>query len=375
MAKLLILLAVSTALAYISQQNTILCRQTGTPYRLRQDWAYVALVTILVFFAGMRYDWNDTWNYIRDFREAPYLLEFLRGEKIRDLFGNPLFYLLQSGFKSFFDNEYAFLFVTSCFTQVCFLRFLKRYSANFTFSIFLYFTLGTFCFTLAAIKQVLAMSVLTLAVPYLEKKKWGRYYLLVFLAMTLHTYAIAFAVLPLFRLRPWSGFTFLFLAVVMVVLVNFDDVIISFMDSADDLGKTIHDEDVLNNTSLNILRVLVYSATPLVTFLLRRWLFRDSRPEHNILTHMSIISFAFMLLGTQNGANMFARMGTYFELGTICVLPWLIPRSFEKRSARLVSILTVALFLGYFFYEFSVAKDFNTFRAYTLWEFIQRLLP
>ena len=374
MLKLLLLLAASLVLAYISQQNTVLCYQTGAPYRPTRDWAFVALAVMLTFFAGMRYDWNDTWNYISIFRNAPYLWEYLQSETLRDVFANPLYYLVQSGFKSFFDNEYAFLFVTAAFTQWCFLLFFKRYSTNFTFSIFLYFTLGTFCFTLAALKQVLAMSVLMLAMPYLEKKQWGRYYLMVFLAMTVHTYALAFAVLPLFRLRPWSAFTFLFLAVVVFIMLNFEGVITSFMDSADEMGKTIHDEDVLNNTSLNRLRVLVYSATPLVTFLFRKWLFRDCRVEHNILTHMSIISFAFMLLGTQNGANMFARMGTYFEVGTICVLPWLIPRTFERRSARLVTTVIVVLFLGYFFYEFTIAKDFNGFKAYTLWEFIQKLL-
>ena len=51
-------------------------------------------------------------------------------------------------------------------------------STNFVFSIFLYFTLGTFCFTLAALKQVLAMSVLMLAMPALERKQWLLYYFL-----------------------------------------------------------------------------------------------------------------------------------------------------------------------------------------------------
>jgi len=373
MGKLLILLAVSTVLAYFSQQNTVLCYHTGTPYRPSRDWAYVALVTLLVFFAGLRYEWNDTGNYIGIFRNAPFLMEYLQGETIRDVFANPLFYLLISGFKSFFNNEYAFLFVTSCFTQCCFLWFIKRYSANFIFSVFLYFTLGTFCFTMAALKQVLAMSVLMLGMPCLERRQWLRYYLMVFIAMTIHTYSLAFAFLPLFRFRPWSMRTLLFLGLVFSVMMNFEGVITSFLDSADDMGKTIYSEDVLNNTSLNLLRVLVYSATPFVTFLLRGWLFRDSRPEHNLLTHMSLISFAFMLLGTQNGANMFARMGTYFEVGTICILPWVIPRSFEKRSAKLVSTAIVVLFLGYFFYEFTIAKSFSSFRAFTLWEFILRL--
>lgn len=374
MLKLLILLAVSIVLAYISQQNTVMCYQSGARYRCSQDWAYVLLVTILVFFAGMRYEYNDTWNYISGFRSAPYLRDFLAGDIIRNVFSNPLFYLFQSGFKSLYDNAHAFIFVTSLFTQVCFLWFIKRYSTNFTFSIFLYFSLGTFCFTLAAIKQVLAMSVLMLAMPFLERKKWISYYLMVFIAMTVHTYALVFAVLPLFRLRPWSAFTFLFLAIVIAAMVNFEGVITSFLESADEIGKTIYSSDVLNNTSLNILRVCVYAATPLVTFVFRKWLFRDCRVQHNILVHMSIISFAFMLLGTQNGANVFARMGTYFEIGTVCTLPWMIPKTFDKRSSKLVTTIVVVLFFGYFFYEFTVTKNFSAFKAYTAQQFLQKLL-
>lgn len=373
MGKLVVLLAVSTVLAYFSQQNTVLCYQTGTRYRPSRDWAYVLLVTILVFFSGMRYDYNDTWNYISQFRSAPSLLECLRSETVRNVFSYPLFHLLISGFKSLYNNEYAFLFVTSCFTQCCFIWFIKRYSTNFVFSIFLYFTLGTFCFTLAALKQVLAMSVLMLAMPALERKQWLLYYFLVFIAMTLHTYALAFAVLPLFRFRPWSFRTVVFLGAVVFSFLNFESVIASFLDSAEDVGKTIYSEDLLNNTSLNLLRVLVYSATPLATFLFRRWLFRDSRSVHNILTHMSLISFAFMLMGIRNGANMFARMGSYFEMGTICILPWIFPKSLEPRSLRLANTLIAILFLGYFFYEFTFAKDFSSFKAFTLLEFFQRL--
>jgi len=374
MGKLVVLLAVSTVLAYFSQQNTVLCYQTGTRYRPSRDWAYLLLVTILVFFSGMRYDYNDTWNYISQFRNAPFLMEYLRSETIRDIFSYPLFHLLISGFKSLYNNEYAFLFVTSCFTQCCFIWFIKRYSTNFTFSIFLYFTLGTFCFTMAALKQVLAMSVLMLAIPALERKQWLRYYFMVFIAMCLLPYALAFAALPLFRFRPWSIRTILFLGAVVFSFMNFESVISSFLDSAEDIGKTIYSEDLLNNTSLNMLRVLVYSATPLATFVMRRWLFRDSRSIHNVLTHMSLISFAFMLMGIRNGANMFARMGTYFEMGTICVLPWILPKSLEPRSTRLASTLIVFLFLGFFFYEFTIAKDFNSFKAYTLWEFLQQVL-
>jgi hypothetical protein len=228
---------------------------------------------------------------------------------------------------------------------------------------------------MAALKQAIAMAVLMLAIPFLERKQWVRYYLLVFVAMTFHTYALAYAVLPLFRSRPWKPFTFLFIGTIMIILINFESVITSFLDSAEEMGKTVAESDVLNNTSLNLLRVLVYAVAPIMSLVLQHWLFRDSRPQHHILVHMSIISFACMLLGTQNGANVFARMGTYFEMGMVCCLPWMIPKSLTERSARLVTTVAVVLFLGYFFYEFGIAKDFaNNYTSITLWEFIRRML-
>lgn len=375
MGKLVVLLAVSTVLAYFSQQNTVLCYQTGTRYRPSRDWAYVLLVTILVLFSGLRTGYNDTWNYVNGFRNAPFIREYLQGEDIWDPFSYPAFYFLRSFFKSVADKPNLFLFVTSLFVQVCMLRFLKRYATNFTFSIFLYITLGTFCFTMAALKQAIAMAILMTAIPFLERKQWVRYYLLVFVAMTFHTYALAYVVLPLFRGRPWKPFTFLFIGAVMAILMNFESVITSFLDSAEEMGKTVAQSDVLNNTSLNLIRVMVYAVTPLMSLVLQRWLFRDSLPQHNVLVHMSIISFACMLLGTQNGANVFARMGTYFEMGMVCCLPWMIPKSFTKKSAELVTLVSVILFLGYFFYEFAIAKDFtNNYTSISLWEFLRRML-
>ena len=85
---------------------------------------------------------------------------------------------------------YVLIFICSAFTQLSFLWFIKRYSTNFLFGVFLYFTLGTFGVTMAAMKQVLAMAVLFLSFPYYEQKKWIRFYLLVFVAMLIHTYAI-----------------------------------------------------------------------------------------------------------------------------------------------------------------------------------------
>lgn len=359
MKYLLPLMAVCLLLAALSQWHTAQYSVTGSRYQRFSDWAYFLLCVILVIFAGSRVRYNDTLNYMRAFAKAQPLSVFLADPKNFSLFSNPLFELYRSVLKTYTDNPRWLIFTTAAFTQICLLRFIKRYSQNFVFSMYLYFTLGTFVFTMAAIKQVMAMAILTLAFPYLEQHKWGRYYLVVLVAMMFHTYAVVYAMLPLFRRRPWKTFTFVFVAVMAVVLINFEEALTAFMDQANDLGKTLSDEEVFGDATINVFRLAVYAVPPIISLLLRKWVLTDSSERDNIMIHMSIISFAFMSLGTQAGANMFGRMANYFELGTLCCLPTMLKKSFETMSFRLISLIACIGFLGFFYYANAVKLDFS----------------
>lgn len=350
MFRLFALLAVSLILAYISDINTKAIKNSGERYTVWKDWAYMLLVVILILYSGLRTDYNDTWNYVNGFRNAPSLSEFLKEPENLSPFTNPLFYLFQSFLKEFTDNGYVLIFICAVFTQICFLWFIKKYATDFVFCVFLYFTLGTFSVTMAAIKQVVAMSFLLLGVPFLEKKKWIRYYLLVFVAMLFHTYAIMFAFLPIFKRKPWRLVTFALLAMLYVVMSNFQETIASFMDQANELGKTLEDYEVFHEHGMNLLRVAVYAVVPIISFLFQRHLFTAKNETKYLLTHMSIISLTFMIMGTQGGANMFGRMAHYFEIGYICTLPWMLDTVFDKRSYRFLTIVVGVCFMGFFTY-------------------------
>lgn len=374
MIKLLAVFAASLVLAYVSEKNTKAVLASGRRYVAYKDWAYVLLVVILVLFAGLRTSYNDTYNYIRFYQDAPTLSEFFTNADNLNPFKNPLFYLYQSFLKTCGFNAQMLIFTSAVVTQIGLVRFIKRYSGNFTFSIFIYFTLGTFVFTLAAIKQVVAMAIVTIAFPYLEKQKWGRYYLIVFVAMLFHTYALAFVVLPFFTARPWRKFTFVFVVMMVVLMMNFEDVITSFMEQANDLGKTLADYEIFDNQQVNIFRLAVYAVTPLISLAFQKWVLRDSTKMENVLIHMSIISLAFMSMGTQTGANMFGRMGTYFELGTICCLPKMLNDIFDKRSFKVVAGIAAVCFLGYFTYANAINIDFGQeYHSISLWQFISSL--
>jgi hypothetical protein len=91
----------------------------------------------------------------------------------------------------------------------------------------------------------------------------------------------------------------------------------------------------------------------------------------HILIHMSIISLAFMSMGTQSGANMFGRMATYFELGTICILPTMLKKTFDKQSYRMITAVACVCFIGFFVYANAINIDFGQeYRSITLWQFL-----
>ena len=371
MIQLYILLSLCLLLAWFSENKEKHCLHNALQYRLRQDWAYCGLVVVLTLFAGLRTSYNDTGNYLSLFQTAPGLRHFLEDPNNLNPFRNPLFYAYQALIRSTLNNGQFLVFSTSVFTQICFIRVFKRYSSSFTFSIFIYITLGTFVFSMAAIKQVVAMAILTLAFPYLERRQYIPFFLLVLLAMLFHTYALTFIFLPLFSDRPWKPFTFLFIGITFMILINFQDAFTSFMDQANDLGKVLSEEEIFDDHSVNVFRLLVYMVVPAMTLIFQRWLFLDSSSMDHVLVHMSIISMAFMILGTESGANMFGRMATYFELGTICCLPWALDKIFDKPSARIIRRFAVVCFLGYFTYAYGVSLDFGAdYRAMTLWQFL-----
>ncbi len=374
MTKLLVVFAAALVLAYISEQNTKATIAAGHRYTVWHDWAYILLVTILVLFAGLRTSYNDTWNYISGFQNAPELGEWLSNTDNYNPFKNPLFTLYQSFLKTYSNNSQILIFSLALLDQVCLLRFFKRYSSYFTFSIFIYFTLGTFVFSLAALKQITAIAITTLAFPYLEKKKWSKYLLIILIAMLVHTYAMAFAVIPLFRARPWRLFTFVFIAVVAVVMMNFEEAITAFMEQANDLGKTLAEFEVFSDTTINIFRLAVYAVPPLISLVFQKWVFHNADEMDNTLIHMGIISFAFMCMGTQAGANMFGRMGNYFELGTICCLPWMLKKTFDDRSFRFISIVACTCFLGFFVYANALHGNFDVeYQSISLFKFFGSL--
>ncbi|MCD7809854.1 MAG: EpsG family protein [Erysipelotrichaceae bacterium] len=347
MRMILGLLIIITGLAYLSQRQSM--------YTGKKSWdIYLVLLFIfLVLFAGLRTSYNDTSNYINGFVNSETIGDFISNSDNLDLLNNPLFYGYQALIRTFTDNYTIFFMISAIIVNYLFLDFIKKNTdiENFAFSIFIYVCLGTLMLSIAAQKQILTMSILTLALNQLFDKHYVKFYIIVFIAGLIHTYAWLFLFLPLLDTKPWSVQTLILIAVTIFIMMTFQSTITSMLEVADQVGKDIPVEEVFDSNQMNILRVAVYSIVPITSLLFKGRINNDIDRKNSIFIQMSIVSLMFMLLGTMNGANMFGRAGNYFQIGMICSMPWIIRQLFTKRSVAMVLMVATLCFSGFYLYD------------------------
>ena len=373
MKMILIILAIVTGLAYMSQQQSL--KYKNSDGRNHWDPYLIMLLIFLILFAGLRTYYNDTSNYIRGFQTSVNIREFLSDSSNLDILHNPLFYGFQALIRTFTDNFTVFFLICASIINFLNIRFIKRNVEiqDFTFCMFLYVCLGTLMLSLAAQKQTLAMSILTLALTQLFNKNYVKYYIIVFLAGLIHSYAWLFLFLPILNCRPWSFRTYLLLIVTVVIMYNFKGAISSLIEVADQVGKSIAEEEMFDGNQMNILRVLVYSVVPISAFIFKGRINDKVDLKYSYYIQMSIISLMFMMMGTMDGANMFGRSANYFEIGMICSLPWIVRQLFTKKSVSIVLLAASICFMGFYMYDNNGFA--NEYRHKSIIQFISEVIP
>ena len=371
MKMVLMILLIVTGLSYMSQRMSMRYEDDG---RKHWDIFLVILIIFLIMFAGLRTSYNDTQNYMIGFQQSETIKEFLSNPENLKLTNNPLFYGFQALIRTMTSNVSIFFVICATIINILNVRFIKKHvnTEDFALSMFIYTTIGILMLSLAAQKQSLAMSILTLALTQLFKKNYIRYYIIVFIAGLIHSYAWIFLFLPLLSTRPWSKSTVALLVGTIFIMYTFQDTITTFVEVADQIGKNISMEEVFDGNKMNLLRVAVYAVVPVISFIFKRRINNDIDDQSSIFMQMSIVSLMFMLMGTMNGANMFGRCANYFEIGIICALPWIVRQLFNKQSVQIITIVAVLCFMSFYMYDNKTFQ--NDYRRKGITQFIGEVI-
>ena len=315
---------------------------------------------ILSLFAGFRSSHNDTYTYLYNFSNlipnSFYQLS-LNDWSIGANFG---FYLYQVFIKQFIStNQYGFILVSSVIVLFLFVKSYYRYSTLFYLSIFLFIASGLFVFSMSAMKQIFAMAIGFWAVKFVFEKSIFKFVLAILLASTIHPYILLYLIVPFFKEDIWSKKIILSLFFCVLIGFIFERFVSIVIEINSRIGNNLYElEYITKKAGMNFFRVAIFAVTPVLSFFYRKKIIGYNNSLLNVSINMSIISLMFMIIGVSGGANLFGRMGNYFEPFTYVALPWII--NFISSKKRPVVIFSILLFYTiYFYYQFAVIKQFE----------------
>lgn len=369
MVKLYILLAVSIALAWLYENSYVRTRLGPR----RPEFIYAILVAILICFNGFRGSYNDTWTY-RDayvyltppFPDAWESFSWSLGD-------NPGFEMIQSWFKTYDVDVHLLLMFFAFWTVLFYMLFIKKYGTHFVFSIYLFFTMGCYVFTLAAIKQCIATAICLIAIPYAIDKKWVRYICLVLLSSLFHPYALMFLVVPFMFFKPWSGATYIMLLGTIVTGFVLQPLLGTVVDITTAIGEG-YTEGTFSGDGVGLPRVLACWTPVLISFIFRKELFADSTREQNLFVNLSMVFAGIMFVGMFGTALYFGRLSYYFNMMPVIALPWMLTK-ISRKNRQLLTTIAVPCYFLFFYYTYTLENHFDTaYEAVTLSQFLGYLI-
>ncbi len=324
------------------------------PYHiwLQQKFVFFVLIIILIFFAGLRTTMNDTRIYLLNFQQIPSSLRAI-GEIDWALGYNPGFEIYRIILKSIgFTNGSVFLVITSVFVTTSYICFLRKYSPDFSFAIYLLIASTTYAFTMAAIKQTIAIAIGIWAIDALLKRKRVRFVLLVLLASTFHPYILIFLIAPIFLKGVWSRQAVITVILAVILGTIFGDFVETAVFVTESIGDA-YELALFETGGVNPLRLLVYAVTPVLAFLYKENLQKQKNPLIDLLVNFSIVSFCFMILASFGGANIFGRMANYFDVLNCVALPLVLHYGMKKGEAQALRWAAIACYAVFYYTYFA----------------------
>lgn len=356
MKKLIPILVISLVLAFLSQQRSLrrVNRLDRVEYVYKDRFFYFLLAFAMAFFVGLRTRGNDTYAYrqmYENMQQGANPLQLLISTKLASSPGlNWLIAVLKNAGASTQD----YFMVCAMITVLTYLWFLRKYTTDIWLSVFYFITMSVYGFTMAAIKQTMAVAFLLIATDRAIEKKWLQYAFWMVVAELFHPYAFVYLAVPFLSFRAWSSRTMLLLAGTVVVSLFLS----RFIDTIDDLTSALgydYGSGAYLGTGVNVFRVAVVWVPLVLSYICRGQLAYSQNRVQNMIINLSMMNSVIMFIGLFGNANNFARLANYFLIFQCLALPMIL-QQFSYRSERQLRILSILGFSVYYYYAAAVAN-------------------
>ena len=356
MKKLIPILVIAFFLPLLSERRS--SRQInalGLPEYVRKDRFFFFLMAFaMAFFVGLRTKGNDTYTYRQMYETLQRGANPVRLLTSTKLASSPGLNFLSACLKNIGATTQDYFMVCAMTTVLIYLWFLRKYTTDIWLSVFYFIAMGVYTFTMAAIKQTMAVAFLLIAVDGAIEKKWLKFLIWAAVAELFHPYAFVYLAVPFLSFCPWSRRTWYLLAGTVAAAM----LLPRFMGFIGDMTEAMgfdYDEDAFMGSGVNAFRVIVVWVPLVLSYFCREQLRRSESRVQNMIVNLSMINSVIMFIGLFGTANYFARLANYFLIFQCLALPMILQK-FEHSSERALRLASEIGFTGYFYYGTVIAQ-------------------
>lgn len=317
-------------------------------------WAVVTFLPLIIW-CGYRGNIGDTWAYKKSFSEMPVSLGGM-ASYMATVKKDKGFYFVSAVIKCIVGNHVNIYFIVLAAIQAGVLIYVyRKYSSRYLVSFFLFIASTDYISWLFnGIRQFLAVTITFIGIKFILDKKYAKAIILILIASLMHQSALL--VIPFIFIaqgKAWNKKTLLFMVAVIVIVAGigqFTNVLDSMLAETQ-YKNVVSDWQSWNDNGTNALRVLVYAVPSVLSLIGLRFIRNEDDKVINLCTNMSIVSVGFYIVSMFTSGIFIGRLPIYFSLYSYILLPWEIDHMFTKRSARLIYVVMVVGYLGFYLYS------------------------
>lgn len=313
----------------------------------RHIYSYICLVliiTILSLFSGLRYGvGTDYHTYVNIFDKI-----FI-DQSAKD--SEPLFYYLTATIRIFTDNSQVFFIVTSIIINLFIVLVLYKKSIYFTFSIFLYLSMGFYFVSFNILRQYMAIAIALYIIN--NKYKISKINIIIgsIIAMGLHTTSVIILFLLLFKKGIDNKRYIIIFSVISLISLIFEPILTNLLLS----GKyEVYGETNFFSYGTSIVYIIEY-----IALLVFYYLYSDNIKDNNKFYLMAVcIGLVFTILGMKG--VLYNRMAIAFNLYNTLLIPNVVSTISNNKEKRL---LIYCLYVFYLVKFFLVLNTIDPYKA------------
>lgn len=247
-------------------------------------------------------------------------------------------------------SYYFFQIILTFLIYIPIVAFIKKYSINIGFSIFLFWITFYAFGTMNVTRMWMAVSILTLSTKYIISRSFFKFFAIVLLAMLFHKSAIVFVLLYYVYGKKINVKTISLLLVACVIITFFFNSFITTLTSSLGVYENYLTDNRLN-TSENLAVKLAFMVN-IVVFVfccfVKAWAMKNGKNEISILSFYALVIVVGLgIIGLS--FNMTGRVSYYFSIYLIL----LIPNAFNNIDNKKIRFILRLVYVFFLLLEFS----------------------